>query len=289
MRKIVKDRKMLALVAVSALALVSLALLPVMLNVGKSQAQGGGASPVATKITYQGQLRDDCGVPLSGTYDMEFRLWTTQVGGSQVGSAIPIPDVTVTNGLFSVKLPVDADDFNGQALWLEISIEGEVLDPRQEILPVPYALHALSPPSECIKTDVFTVEGEYVIDVPSFCIDGMCEVFLWWNDGYFGAFGPELSWPAYYMQTSVDNSWIGGPNLSIAGTNLSGGAGINGDGSSNYVLEWGETAAGGHCYLKDDGAENSPDHWSVYFVPDADNGFTQAAYYFCPKGRIPGP
>jgi len=101
----------------------------------------GDASPVASTINYQGQLTDqDTGNPLSGEYDMQFLFYNALTGGSQVGSTITKNDVQVTNGLFSVKLDVNQADFNGQGLWLEVMVEGETLGPRQEILPVPYAL-----------------------------------------------------------------------------------------------------------------------------------------------------
>jgi len=48
--------------------------------------------------------------------------------------------VPVANGLFNVELDVDPGDFNGQELWLVVFVDGEALLPRQQILPVPYAL-----------------------------------------------------------------------------------------------------------------------------------------------------
>jgi hypothetical protein len=46
----------------------------------------------------------------------------------------------VSNGLFTVDLDVPQSAFNGQALWLRIQVGGQWLSPRQELLPVPYAL-----------------------------------------------------------------------------------------------------------------------------------------------------
>jgi len=96
---------------------------------------------VASTINYQGQLTDqDTGNPLSGEYDMQFLFYNALTGGSQVGTTVTRNNVAVTNGLFNVKLDVNQADFNGQGLWLEVMVEGETLGPRQEILPVPYAL-----------------------------------------------------------------------------------------------------------------------------------------------------
>jgi hypothetical protein len=67
--------------------------------------------------------------------------------------------VDVDNGLFNAKIPVIRWYFNGQALWVRVRVRpsGGTWDPwmtpRQEILPVPYAL-SLRPGA--------TIEGEQV-------------------------------------------------------------------------------------------------------------------------------
>jgi hypothetical protein len=107
-------------------------------------ASDGGASvtgKVASKISYQGRLTDKDGNPLNGSVSyMDFQLWDAPAGGSKVGQGIVIDNVPVKDGVFSVKLDVPQDAFNGQGLWLQILVNGEVLEPRQEVLPVPYAL-----------------------------------------------------------------------------------------------------------------------------------------------------
>ena len=56
-------------------------------------------------------------------------------------------------GLFNVMLAVDPSDFDGQGLWLRIYVDGEWLTPRQELLPVPYAL-GLRPGAQIRRTDI---------------------------------------------------------------------------------------------------------------------------------------
>jgi hypothetical protein len=135
MKRVMKDKKVMSTIAVLVLAVALFAS-----GVIASPPTSAGDPPVESKINYQGQLTDDAGNPLNGTYDMEFLFYDSVSGGSQVGITITEDDVEVTNGLFSVKLDVDQSDFNGQGLWLEVMVEGETLSPRQEILPVPYAL-----------------------------------------------------------------------------------------------------------------------------------------------------
>jgi len=223
-------------------------------------------SPVASKINYQGQLRDSFGDPLDGSYDMEFLFWNALVGGSQVGSTITKSGVGVTGGLFSVQLEVDSSDFNGQALWLEVKVEGETLGPRQEILPVPYALY-VNPPA-CVRYDVSGAPGEYVVDVPSFAVDGICEILMWWHNVPFGAFSPGFLWPVQYLQNSSDDSWIGGPSVSLAGVSFSAGAGVNGNGTAQAVCAGG-VYGNAYVMLMDDGTlEASSSQWTIDFNPE---------------------
>lgn len=98
------------------------------------------AGPVAARISYQGQLTDAAGAPLSGSHNLVFQLWDDQAAGSQVGSDIVKNGVTVVDGLFSLTLDAPADSINGRALWLQIGVDGVWLTPRQELVPVPYAL-----------------------------------------------------------------------------------------------------------------------------------------------------
>lgn len=277
-------RDMIAVIAMAAVAVMVLIVAVPLKSSGMLQAQFG-ASPVATKTSYQGQLTDGAGNLLNGNYNLKFRLWDAAVGGRQVGSTITKNSVPVGQGLFSVQLEVDKADFNGQALWLEVEASGEVLGPRQEILPVPYALHSLSPAPAFVKYDVPLAAGQYVVDVPSFAIDGWCQILLW-TDGNLGAWGPgfltSLTGAVSYMQNSSDGSWIGGPNFSIAGVDFSDGRGVNGDGNAEGVL-----SAAGVVNLLDDDAESSPNHWTVQFDPHPASGVTQAAFYFWPSGRAP--
>jgi hypothetical protein len=70
---------------------------------------------------------------------MVFTIYNAANGGANLWQS-PIMPVNVRDGLFTVKLAIDPTDFNGQALWLQLRVNGENLSPRQEILPAPYAL-----------------------------------------------------------------------------------------------------------------------------------------------------
>ncbi len=108
-------------------------------------------APMGTAFTYQGRLIDANG-PADGQYDFEFKLWMDPceiVYPPPVGDIITMNDLDVIAGYFTVELDFNSPSaFDGYARWLEISvrpgnsIEGyTILSPRQEVTPVPYALH----------------------------------------------------------------------------------------------------------------------------------------------------
>lgn len=99
-------------------------------------------------INYQGHLMQG-GVPFTGTVPMTFRL-VDEEGGCCWGSLTM--DVSVSVGLFQVELDFAVDEgggvwtipFEEEPLWLEVFVDGQVLNPRQRITAVPVALRALS-------------------------------------------------------------------------------------------------------------------------------------------------
>lgn len=107
---------------------------------------------VASAITYQGRLTNPGGVGINGTVPMRFVVYDADVGGSALWDSGDI-DVQVEGGLFEVNLGVDQADFNGQALWLNINIDGETLSPRQEIVPAAYAL-SLRPGADIVGESI---------------------------------------------------------------------------------------------------------------------------------------
>ena len=72
-------------------------------------SQTSALTTVPTKMNFQGRLTDSSGnVKANGTYNMRLRLYTVSTGGSAVWSEDRLVSasqgVTVTNGLFSIKL-----------------------------------------------------------------------------------------------------------------------------------------------------------------------------------------
>jgi hypothetical protein len=138
------------------LALFStLAVLFLLIASGSVTAQTSGAAratPLGSAFTYQGRL-SFTGTPASSAYDFQFYLFDASSGGSQVGAMIPVDDLVLTDGYFTVQLDFGAGAFNGQRRYLEVRVRPgnetvafSVLDPRQELTAAPGALYALSAP-----------------------------------------------------------------------------------------------------------------------------------------------
>lgn len=100
------------------------------------------------RIGFQGRLTDTSGNPVpDGDYDVEVRFWTQENGGTSVFT--DTQTMKVQDGLFNT----DIQDFPPHifskevlaaedTLYMEITVDGETLTPRQPVPGAPYA-HAL--------------------------------------------------------------------------------------------------------------------------------------------------
>ncbi|MBP7748495.1 MAG: hypothetical protein KA383_20460 [Phycisphaerae bacterium] len=104
-------------------------------------------TPVDGAFTYQGQLKDQ-GQPAGGPYNMQFRLYAADAGGTPLATYPPGSPmaVTVQDGLFTALIDFGIEAFNGERRWVEVVVEGVTLAPRQELTVTPYALFALNGP-----------------------------------------------------------------------------------------------------------------------------------------------
>ena len=103
---------------------------------------------LGSAFTYQGRLDTGSG-PATGTYDFKFTLHSDSALNAPVGGPLTIQR-PVTNGLFSADLDFGNGlaVFDGNARWLQVEAKLSTdanyvaLTPRQQLTPVPYALHA---------------------------------------------------------------------------------------------------------------------------------------------------
>jgi len=128
------------LLIVNSFAMFTLVL--VILFAAKANAQ-------TSSFTYQGRLSDG-GTVANGNYDLQFALWDSTSGGTQIGSTQTINTVSVSNGVFSVSLDFGTSSFSGASRFMEISarLSGagsfSLLAPRQQVTATPYALRSIS-------------------------------------------------------------------------------------------------------------------------------------------------
>ena len=109
----------------------------------------GPPAHAGSSFTYQGELTNNL-IPANGNYDFRFILYSSDVGGAQIGPIVTLSNVAVARGIFTV--PLDFGTVFGTAdPWLEIALKPAggptytQLTPRQPVTPAPRAM-ALSLP-----------------------------------------------------------------------------------------------------------------------------------------------
>lgn len=100
------------------------------------------AAPQLPDFTYQGRLSQS-GAPANGNFNLTFALYDDNVAGNQVGTPINEPAFPITDGLFTVSLAFPGA-FSGTQLWLQVSVNGIALLPRQAVSSTPVAQFALN-------------------------------------------------------------------------------------------------------------------------------------------------
>jgi hypothetical protein len=141
-----KNSMVVGIVAVIALVLGVVGVLPAFSQtagnggqVGETAAFSTNLATVTESISYQGRLTDNNGVPLTGSYTMRFFLYDASIGGTALYDSGNL-NINVSDGVFTVPLPIPQGHFDGQGLWLSIVVGGQTLSPRQPLRPAPYAM-----------------------------------------------------------------------------------------------------------------------------------------------------
>ncbi len=107
----------------------------------------------STAFTFQGKLQS-AGAPVTGTYDLQFRLFDTAAGTTQIGATQCLDNVVVTAGLFSAPLDFGQQYAATSPRFLEVQVRPDtgltcsnttgftVLAPRQQLTGAPAAVQA---------------------------------------------------------------------------------------------------------------------------------------------------
>ncbi len=121
------------------------------------EAPPAGTRTVAPTVWFQGFLADvDTGDPLSGPHDVVARIFTAPVGGGLVWGPETHNGTMLTEGWFNIELgeSMPLPGFDTPPYYLQLTIEGEILAPRQKLGSVPSAFHA---------NDVYWPDGDWWI------------------------------------------------------------------------------------------------------------------------------
>ncbi len=184
---------------------------------------------------YQGRLLDNDAL-VSGNLNFSFKLYSATTGGAALYEDAAI--ITVADGLYSTMIGDDSssggdlgDALNNPAVYLEITVGGETLAPRERIVSVPYAMNDNGLPSgtvvlsasnpnaaleakgySLVYSDVNSPEDWAValddeLVIPFSSSGGMMEMVTFGSYvGFYNEMGaptPEVSNPFYYSQDGI--------------------------------------------------------------------------------------
>ncbi len=104
------------------------------------------ARAVPEKVNFTGRLTDSAGGLINGTVSsLQFKLYDDLTSGTLIWEETH-SNVTAANGLVYVELgsstALTDEVFDGEELFLEVTVNGEAMSPRLAVLSAPYAIRA---------------------------------------------------------------------------------------------------------------------------------------------------
>jgi len=134
----------------------------------------GSSRDVQPTVWFQGFLADAVtGDPINApSYFISAEMYDSESGGSLLWGPETHSGVVVTEGWFHIELggapePVDLPDFTTAPYWLQLTIQGETLIPRQKLASTPSALAWNGGP---VKSDSYFESTVYVTDAKYLCL-----------------------------------------------------------------------------------------------------------------------
>ena len=119
---------------------------------------------VPQQLTYQGRLFDSSGNPLNASATITVDIFAASSGGttlwSETYSSGTTGPVAVVEGFYSLSLgsitAFPANLWDGSTRYLQLTVNGEALTPRQSIQSVAYAIHAGE--SDSVNNSAVTID-----------------------------------------------------------------------------------------------------------------------------------
>ncbi len=191
-------------------------------------------------MSYQGKITDATGIGLNDDYAMTFEIFNSSTGGTALWTESH-PSVTVERGLFSVELgSITALELAfDEPYWLQITVDGDVMMPRQKITAEAYAFRSIVADSIAggdmvIATrDTMIAHWDSLRNIPSDFADGTDDDDL--SDNY-------LSDLLNVDETGVTDGSVLKYNSGVweIGTDETGTVAVPTDGMDNHITKWGE-------------------------------------------------
>ncbi len=129
------------------------------------------ANAVPLEFTHQGRLLDSTGAPLDGSLPLRFALYDVETGGTALWSEDTTGDFT--NGYYTSTLAaLQAVDFDGDDVWLGITVDGGTELDRVKLASVPFAIRSLSADT-AVSADTATNLDGGTINATSITVNGI--------------------------------------------------------------------------------------------------------------------
>jgi hypothetical protein len=212
-------------------------------------------------INYQGMLTNEYGEPLTGMYDITFKIYNASSEGIKRWEETQT-DVAVTDGLFNVILggaTVDGIDLDfSEEYWLDITVGAEHMPERLRFTSVGYAYRAKIADSATVAVSASAGGG--------WTDDGSVVRLAWAKDSVgIGTTDPEYKLHVQSSGVAIHGRTSGGPwSPGVYGWATSDGFGVLGTSSSGHGVH-GASTSGYAGYF--DGPKN-------YFSGDVGIGTT---------------
>lgn len=194
------------------------------LLVGGALAMAGGnaVAEVPDSITYRGELAADNGLPYTGSVDVTVRIYDAITAGQMLWDDT-ISGAAVMGGILEVDMDGVATALTGQGIrWVEFEIDGEILEPRQRLSAVPYAIQAWTAQrlGDKAAADYLTSDGPVFAQVAAAApadpaagqlwFDTASQALMVWADGaWTSATGLPTDGIGTISNGSLSNSFMG--------------------------------------------------------------------------------